>query len=89
MMTLSRSSSAGHRRRAKPPGRMGPPSVMGLSVGRDVSLSPPDESTVVVLDSVESGFLQLLKTHASGIKQLCRKSRPTSKYENRRQLFTP
>ena len=40
-MTLSRSSSAGHRRRAKPPGRMGPPFVMGLarSLARSLSLS--------------------------------------------------
>ena len=28
---------------------MGPPFVMGLSVGRDVSMSPPDESKISIL----------------------------------------
>ena len=27
---------------------MGPPFVMGLSVGRDVSMSPPDESKIII-----------------------------------------
>ena len=27
---------------------MGPPFVMGLSVGRDVSMSPPDESKITI-----------------------------------------
>ena len=44
MASLSLSSSVGHRRRAKPPGHMGPPFVVGLSARRDESSSPPDSA---------------------------------------------
>ena len=50
-LSLSRSlflsSSAGHGRRAKPPGHMGPPSVMGLSAGRDDSSISPNNAMQV------------------------------------------
>ena len=58
---LSLSSFAGHGRRVKPPGLMGPPFVMGLSVGREESLSPPDSTSEGILAYETSGFLILQK----------------------------
>ena len=42
LLSLSLSSSAGHRRHAKPPGHMGPPFGMGLLAGREKSSISPD-----------------------------------------------
>ena len=40
---------------------MGPPFVMGLSVGREESLSPPDSTSEGILAYETSGFLILQK----------------------------
>ena len=73
-MAVSVSSSAGLRGRAKPPGHMGPPSVMGLSVGRDVSMSPPDEGTVILCCKVGVSLslsLSLFSVFRSFFAYLC------------------
>ena len=56
--SCSLSSSAGHRRRAKPPGHMGPPFVMGLSARREKSSISPDTAKVRY-KLAESGFFEL------------------------------
>ena len=47
-----------HRRRAKPPGHMGPPFVMGLSARREKSSISPDTAKVRY-KLAESGFFEL------------------------------
>ena len=49
-VSLSLSSSAGHGRRAKTPGRMGPPSVMGLSGVEDQKKFKMDQKNLTSTD---------------------------------------